>query len=110
VRRGELWTISGGADYTGKPRPAVVVQDNAFPETMSITVCPTTGDPGGMPAFRVIIPPNSQNGLEQESRVMTDKLSTIPRSKVGKYIGTLSTREMAKVDEAIMSFLGLGLS
>jgi len=30
VRRAEIWTVSGGADYTGKPRPVVIVQADYF--------------------------------------------------------------------------------
>jgi mRNA interferase MazF len=44
VKRGEIWTVSGGRTYAGKPRPAVILQDDRFDATDSITLCPfTTG-------------------------------------------------------------------
>ena len=34
-----VWTVAGGAEYVGKPRPAVVLRDDAFNATASITIC-----------------------------------------------------------------------
>jgi mRNA interferase MazF len=51
MRRGEIWTVSGGKDYAGKPRPVVIVQDDAFDETDSITICAFTTDPTEAPLF-----------------------------------------------------------
>ena len=28
MKRGEIWTVSGGKDYAGKPRPVVIVQED----------------------------------------------------------------------------------
>ena len=33
MKRGEIWTVSGGSDYAGKPRPAVILQDKRFDAT-----------------------------------------------------------------------------
>jgi mRNA interferase MazF len=33
VRRAEIWTVAGDSDYAGKPRPAVILQDDVFEET-----------------------------------------------------------------------------
>lgn len=38
MKRGEVWTVSG-AGYAGRPLPAVIVQDDRFDATASITVC-----------------------------------------------------------------------
>ena len=45
MKRGEVWTVAGGAAYAGKPRPAVIVQDDRFDANDSIVVCPLTTDP-----------------------------------------------------------------
>jgi len=45
VRRGEIWTAAGGKNYAGKPRPVVILQDNRFDMTDSVTVCAFTTDP-----------------------------------------------------------------
>jgi mRNA interferase MazF len=30
MKRGEIWSVAGGGDYTNKPRPVVIVQDDQF--------------------------------------------------------------------------------
>jgi len=39
MRRGDIWTVSGGKDYAGKPRAVVIVQENSFDGTDSIAIC-----------------------------------------------------------------------
>lgn len=107
MRRGEIWTVAGGPDYTGKPRPALILQDDNFIHTESITLCLLTSEPEDGPALRIPVSPTLANGLRKESRVMTDKVTTLPRSKVTKRIGEITANEMAEVDVAVMIFLGL---
>ena len=106
MKRGEVWTVSG-PDYAGKPRPAVVVQDDSFAATLSVTVCPLTTNPTNAGLFRLLVEPNEENGLQQPSRLMADKITTIPRAKVGRRIGRLNDEEMTKLSHAIIVFLGL---
>ena len=87
MRRGDIWTVSGGKDYAGKPRPVVIVQDDAFDATDSITICAFTTDPTEAPLFRLPVEPNERNGLRSSSRLMVDKITTVPKSKVGERIG-----------------------
>jgi mRNA-degrading endonuclease toxin of MazEF toxin-antitoxin module len=63
MRRGEIWTVSGGKDYAGKPRPAVILQDDRFDGTASITICAFTTDETEAPLFRLPVEPNERNGL-----------------------------------------------
>lgn len=107
MKRGEVWTIAGGPDYTGKPRPALILQNDDFLYTESITLCLLTGELKDGPDLRIPLFPNPANGLRKESRVMTDKVTTLPRSKVTKRIGEITANEMAEVDVAVMIFLGL---
>jgi mRNA-degrading endonuclease toxin of MazEF toxin-antitoxin module len=44
MKRGDIWTVAGGKDYAGKPRPVVIVQDDSFDATDSITICAFTED------------------------------------------------------------------
>ena len=53
MKRGEIRTVAGGAAYAGKPRPAVIVQDDRFDANDSIVVCPLTTDPTPAPIFRL---------------------------------------------------------
>ena len=51
MKRGEIWTVAGGAAHAGKPRAAVIVQDDRFDANDSIVVCPLTTDPTQAPIF-----------------------------------------------------------
>jgi mRNA interferase MazF len=106
VKRGEVWTVSG-ADSAGKPRPAVVVQDDSFAATSSVTLCPLTTNPADASLIRLKVEPTDENGLQQPSRLMVDKITTISRARVGRLIGRLADDEMTKLSHAIIVFLGL---
>src|ERR1041385_7550357 len=89
MRRGDLMTVAAAGDY-GKPRPAVIVQTDAFPEThASVVVCQLTSDLADAPDFRVTIEPTPENGLRHTSQVMADKPVSIRRERVGQKIGRL---------------------
>jgi mRNA interferase MazF len=107
VRRGEIWTAAGGGGYTGKRRPVVIVQDERFSETDSIAVCPLTTDSTSIPLFRIVVDPNSTNGLATVSQLMVDKLSAIPRTRLGRRIGRLDDATMLRLNRAITVFLGI---
>lgn len=107
MRRGEVWTASAGTGYAGKPRPVVIVQDDAFNELASVTICAFTSDPTEAPLFRIEVSPGETNGLRTVSRLMVDKITTVPRSKLGERIGALGDEDMLRVNRAIVVFLGL---
>jgi mRNA interferase MazF len=107
VSRGEIWTVAGVGDYTGKPRPAVIVQDNRFDATKSVTVCAFTTNPTDVPLARPLIEPNARNGLQEPSRVMVDKVTTVRRLKLGNRVGALDAEDMVRLDRALLVFLGL---
>ncbi len=110
MRRGEIWTASGGPDYAGKPRPVVVIQDDSFDGTDSITVCAFTSDETDAPLFRLAIEPGDRNGLRVASRLMVDKITTVPKSKLGSPIGRLDDEDMLRLNQALLVFLGLAVS
>jgi mRNA interferase MazF len=107
MRRGEVWTAAGGPGYAGKPRPVVVVQDDRFDATESVTVCGFTADPADAPLFRLMIEPAEESGLQAPSRLMVDKITTVVRSKLGRRIGRLADTDMLRLNRAIVVFLGL---
>ena len=106
MKRGEIWTLSRGGDYTGKPRPGVIVQDDSFDATASVTLCAFTTDPTEAPLFRILIQPSETNGLRAPSRLMVDKLTTVSKQKIGKKIGKLDDKDMVRLNRAILVFLG----
>lgn len=109
VRRAEIWTVSGGADYAGKPRPAVIVQDDHF-DTDSVTLCLFTTDPTDAPLFRLLIEPDERNGLDAASRIMVDKVTTVSRSRLGTRVGVLDDANVLRLNRALVVFLGIAAS
>ena len=107
MKRGEVWTVAGGAAYAGKPRPAVIVQDDRFDDNDSIVVCPLTTDPTAAPIFRLPLQPSTRNGLKASCRMMVDKVTAVPRSRLGKLVGSLASDDMKTLNRAIFVFLGL---
>jgi mRNA interferase MazF len=107
MKRGEIWTIAGGGDYTGKPRPAVIVQDDSFDATASVTICAFTTDPTDAPLFRILIEPSEKNGLRAPSKLMVDKLTTISKERLGSQVGRLDDEDMIRLNRAILVFLGM---
>jgi len=110
MRRGEIWTGAGGKDYAGKPRPIVIVQDDSFDATDSITICAFTTDPTDAPLFRLIVEPNERNGLLSTCRLMVDKITTVPKTEIGTRVGRLDVEDMVRLNQAMMVFLGMAVS
>lgn len=106
MSRGEVWTVSG-AGFAGKPRPAVIVQDDRFDATASITICVFTTDETEAPLFRLPVFPNERNGLRSVSRLMADKLTTVSKDRLGARIGLLDPEDMLRLNRAMLVFLGL---
>jgi mRNA interferase MazF len=107
VRRGEIWTVSGGGGYAGKPRPVVIVQDDSFDGTDSITICAFTTDDTDAPLLRLPVEPNPRNGLRAVCRLMVDKVTTVPKTKVGAQVGRLDDEDVLRLNQAVLVFLGL---
>ena len=106
MRRGEVWTVSG-AGHAGKPRPAVIVQDDRFDATASVTVCVFTTDETEAPLFRIPVTPSESNGLRVMSRQMVDKLTTVSKDRLGERIGSLDDADVVRMNRAVLVFHGL---
>lgn len=99
--------VSAAGDY-GKPRPAVVVQTDAFPEThASVVVCQMTSDLVEAPDFRITVEPSATNGLRLRSQIMVDKPVTVRRERVASAIGRLAEEDLRRLDIAIAFVMGL---
>jgi mRNA interferase MazF len=110
MRRGDIWTVAGGKDYAGKPRPVVIIQDDSFDATDSVTICAFTTDETDAPLFRLPVAPNERNGLHVACRLMADKITTVPKSKIGAHIGRLDEEDILRLNQAVLVFLGLAVS
>ena len=106
MNRGEIWLVAGGV-YASKPRPAVLIQDDRFDGTDSITVCPLTSVDTPAPLLRIRIEPDEMCGLDSVSWIMVDKLTTVRRLHVTRRIGRLSSTQVVDMERLVMVFLGL---
>ena len=106
MRRGEIWTQSGGTGYASKPRPVVIVQSDLLEGSDSIVVCLFTSLEGARLKARLPFTPTPDNGLLEASELMVDKIMTVPRTKLGRRIGALSADEVGEVEHALAFVLG----
>jgi mRNA interferase MazF len=107
MRRGDVVTVAASGDY-GKPRPAVIVQSNAFPEShASVVICQMTSDLVDAPDFRITVEPGDHNGLRARSQVMADKPTTVRRERIGAVIGHLDLGELRRLNAALALVMGL---
>lgn len=107
MRRGDLYTAAARGAYSGKPRPVVIVQDDRFDVTASVTVCPLTTNPVEAPLIRISVEPTGTTGVSRPSQIMVDKVTTMPRVNVRDHLGHLSDADLVRLDRALLVFLGL---
>jgi len=107
MSRGDVYTAAARGAYTGKPRPVVIIQDDRFDATASVTVCPLTTNPVEASLTRLEVEPSPLNGLDQLSRLMVDKLTTVPRADLREHLGRLLETDLVRLNRALIVFLGL---
>jgi mRNA interferase MazF len=108
MTRGDVVVVATRGAYTSKPRPALVVQSDAFNSThSSVTICPITSDCVDAPLFRVPLPAGRRTGLTVPSQVMVDKVVSVPRAAIGRTIGRTAPPELNAVRQALMEWLAL---
>jgi len=110
MRRGDIWTAAGAKDYAGKPRPVVIVQDDCFDATDSITVCAFTTDQTDAPLLRLPLEANERNSLRMACRLMVDKITAVLKARVGARVGRLEHKDILRLNQALLVFLGLAVS
>jgi mRNA interferase MazF len=108
VTRGAIVVVAAKAPYTGKPRPALVVQSDLFnPTHSSVTICPITSDCVDAPLFRIPLPPGERTGLHRTSQIMVDKIASVPRAAITAQLGRCDDNELRAADEALRRWLTL---
>jgi mRNA interferase MazF len=107
MKRGEIWVLAGGEDHAGKPRPVVILQDDRFDATASVTICALTTNPTDAPLFRLAVEPSETNGLRVSSRLMVDKITTVSRTEIGTQVGRLEDQDMLRLNRAVLVLLGI---
>ncbi len=106
MKRGDLVTVALQGEH-GKPRPALVVQSDMFPNTTSVVVLLITSALLDTPLIRLDIEATPETGLRKPSQVMVDKPMTVSVQKLGPAFGRLDDTAMLAVNRAMLLFLGL---
>lgn len=103
MKRGDVVTVA-----EGKPRPAVIVQDDQFATPVDVLLCPFTTTLLDAPLYRLTISASQQNGLKADSQLMVDKIGPGRRDRIDEVIGHLTDDDMARLTEAMAVILGVG--
>ena len=106
IKRGEIYYITfapvvGSEQHGG--RPGIVVSNNmnnAHSNTIEVVYL-TTQPKKMLPTHTAI------TATGRDSVALCEQINTVDKSRVGLYIGELSAREMAAVEEAITASLAL---
>lgn len=107
IKRGDIVTVAAKGHYSGKPRPALILQSDLFSALGSVTLCLLTTDIVDAPLFRLTVEPSPANGLLQTSQIMIDKIVTVPQDTIGARIGGLDRDIMVRADRSLAVFLGI---
>ena len=110
LKRGEVWMVKGRLGHAGKPCPAVILQADRDDEVTSATICFFADEPLEDMDIRLVIHPDSSNGISERSYLMVDQITTVPVAKVGHKIGVLGETDMLKLGRAVIDFWGLDTS
>ena len=108
LRRGTVVTVASAGVYSGKPRPAVVVQAERWLQAHpSVTLCPLTSSVVEAPLVRIAVTPSPRNGLQKPSQLMVDKLFSVPIQALGAVVGQLEPQVLIELDLALRDWLDL---
>ncbi|ALA61159.1 type II toxin-antitoxin system PemK/MazF family toxin [Nitrospira moscoviensis] len=107
MKRGDIVAVAAKGHYSGKPRPALILQSDLFSALGSVTICLLTTEMIDAPLFRLSVEPSPENGLKQPSQIMIDKIVTVPSAAIGAPIGALDHDVMVRVDRSLAVFLGI---
>ena len=99
-------TVAAQDDF-GKPRPALIIQADAFAEHATVTVLLVSSTMVDAPLLRLTVAPDAANGLRRPSQIMIDKAMTLMRAKIGEAIGRLDGDAMVEVERRLAVFLGI---
>ena len=106
ISRGEIWLVaigSGGA----RQAPAVVLQDDGFAGTTSVTICPFSERAVDAPLLRLPVAPPAGSGLPPRTHLMIDRIGTISKTRLRQRLGRLSGEDLVRMNRALLVFLGL---
>jgi mRNA interferase MazF len=108
-KRGEVWLVNWnparGSEQAGK-RPAVIIQNNIGNEKAPTTIVAAISSTVKLYPMNVEIRPPEGN-IQTPSIVKTSQILTVSKERLEKCLGSLSSKKMAEVNEAIKLSLSL---
>ena len=86
-------------------RPVVIVSGNSMNEHMDICiVCPLTSKIKKY-AGCVVIKKDKQNGLKEDSEIITFQIRTIAKERLTKKIGTITSEQLKNLKQGLIEVL-----
>ncbi len=108
MKRGDIFIGAQRGEFTGKPRPYVVVQrETTLPDSVTVTACPVTTVLLGAGALRIPLAADATTGLDDPSEVEVDRITTLRRSSIRRRVGSASGDGMAAIDRGLKLWLDL---
>jgi mRNA interferase MazF len=106
--RGDIVTVADrSGEFTGKPRPAIVLQSDAFIYSPTVAVLPITSQATDAPLLRVPVPASPATGLAVASWAQVELITAVRRRRVGPSIGRADDATMLAINRLLAVFLGL---
>jgi len=91
MKRGDIWTVAGGADCSGKPCRPVIVTGRQFDTTPSIAICIFTTNPAKARLLR-LLSRTTETGHTRRALSVVDKLKTVRGANSEHGSGVLMTK------------------
>lgn len=107
MKRGDVFTAATGSGFGGKPRPVVIIQADMFIEAPTVLVALVTDVEHAFEPLRPIVEPDEHNGLRKASALTADTLVAVRQRQFGRRLGSLSTADMRRLDDALLRILAL---
>jgi len=108
LRRGQIVLVAEKGDYSGKLRPAVIVQrQSTLADSTGVTLCGLTSRIAATEPMRVLLTPGDGVGIDRPSMVMVDKILTIRRDSVKAVVGDVPPVKLREIEAALRRWLDL---
>lgn len=110
-RRGEIYFADldpvVGSEQGGR-RPVLIIQNDHGNQYSPVLIVAAITSAPAKQAYPIdVVITSSASGLVKGSRVLLNQIKSIDKRRLGRYIGSLGSEEMAQVDRAIMISLDL---